>query len=103
MNQNGQLFGEASVEDVCTLDKLHELDRELKFRYRVYKRAVSDGKMSQETADRQILVMQAIRADVYKQLEAESAKIAADNDLPYYPHGKQSENNHDQAGNSRGR
>lgn len=44
-------------------DKLEAVERELAFRRRVYERRVADGKMTQQLADRQIAVFEAIAAD----------------------------------------
>lgn len=50
-------------------DKLEAVERELAFRRRVYERRVADGKMTQQLADRQIAVFEAI-ADDYDQKAA---------------------------------
>lgn len=50
-------------------DKLEAVQRELAFRRRVYERRVADGKMTQQLADRQIAVFEAI-ADDYNQKAA---------------------------------
>lgn len=39
------------------------VERELKYRRRVYGRAVADGRMKQSFADEQIAIFEAIRAD----------------------------------------
>lgn len=44
-------------------EKRAAIERELKFRRRVYARWVSDGKMTQAKADHEIAVMEAILAD----------------------------------------
>lgn len=44
-------------------EKLEAVDRELKYRRRVYPRWIEAEKMTQALADRQIAVMEAIRAD----------------------------------------
>lgn len=45
-------------------EKLRELDRELGQRRRVYPRLVAGGRMTQQASDRQIAILEAIRADV---------------------------------------
>lgn len=52
-------------------DKLDAVQRELGFRRRVYERRVGDGKMTQQLADRQIAVFEAIEADYQAQLAGE--------------------------------
>lgn len=79
------LFGEVSTDDVCTLDKLHEVERELGYRRRVYARLVMDGKMTQDMMNKRILIMTAIYNDISRVLESESQKIASDLNLPYRP------------------
>lgn len=46
--------------------KLKEIEREIKYRRWVYSRLVNEGQMRQETADKQIKIMEAI-ADDYRQ------------------------------------
>ena len=46
-----------------TEQKLEAVSREIGFRRRVYARRVGDGKMRQDQADREIAVMEAIKAD----------------------------------------
>ena len=48
-------------------DKLAAVERELKYRHRVYDRRVVEGKMTKELADRQIAIFEAIAED-YRQL-----------------------------------
>ena len=49
-----------------TLDEmLKEIERECALRRRVYPRWVGQGKISQDKADRQIEVMEAIRAELW--------------------------------------
>lgn len=43
--------------------KLAAVDRELRYRRRVYARRIGEGKMTQALADEQIGVMEAIKAD----------------------------------------
>lgn len=44
-------------------EKLNAVERELGYRRRVYPRRVSEGKMSQELADEQIALFEAIASD----------------------------------------
>ena len=44
-------------------DKLHEVEREIGQRHRVYKRLVEQGKLRKETADKQIEIMVAVAND----------------------------------------
>jgi hypothetical protein len=52
-----------SARTFTTAEKLAEIDRELKERRRVYVRLVASGKLRKADADRQLLIMLAIRAD----------------------------------------
>ena len=56
---------------ITATDKLREIDRELGQHRHVYARRVADGKMTQQAADRQIAVMEAIRADYEPQANKE--------------------------------
>lgn len=47
-------------------DKLRAVERELKYRRRVYARRVLEGKMTQALADEQISIFEAILADYQK-------------------------------------
>jgi hypothetical protein len=47
-------------------DKLEAVDREVKFRVRVYARLIAQGKMTREKADREVAIMRSI-ADDYHQ------------------------------------
>jgi len=51
------------TEDVSRSDKRACIEREIKQRRHVYPRLVSDGRMSQAFADRQIAIMESILAD----------------------------------------
>ena len=51
--------------------KLDAVERELGFRRRVYERRVADGKMTQQLADRQIAVFEAIAADYQAKVAGE--------------------------------
>lgn len=44
-------------------DKLKELDREIMQRHRVYPRLIAKGTIKRDTAQRQLAIMQAIRAE----------------------------------------
>jgi len=57
------LFPDATTLDVGRDDKIKALERELRFRRRVYARRVEIKKMSQWEADRQILIFEAILQD----------------------------------------
>ncbi len=59
------LFPPAGIFDIRLEDKTAAIDRELKLRRRVFARRVADGKMTQDFADRQILIFEAI-ADDYR-------------------------------------
>lgn len=48
---------------ITAKEKLAEIERELKYRAFVYQRRIDDGKMTRETADKQIAIMRAIRDD----------------------------------------
>lgn len=69
----GNLFPDATPEDVRTEDKIAELQRELKLRRRVYPRWVADGKLTEVVAHRQILALEAMLAD-YERLQSEESK-----------------------------
>lgn len=55
-------------------DKIKELKRELGQRARVYPRLIEAGKMTQAVMDRQIAIMEAIKADYERQAEEDAAK-----------------------------
>lgn len=57
------LFPAPNVFDVTTADKIAAIERELRYRRRVYARRVSLKKMSQDQADKQILIFEAILED----------------------------------------
>jgi hypothetical protein len=52
-------------------EKLACIERELKWRHRVYPRRVSEGKMTQHQMDREINIMEAIAADLRAVTESE--------------------------------
>ncbi len=54
-------------------EKAECAEREVKQRRRVYPRFVGDGRMTQQFADRQIEVMEAIAADYRSKADAEDA------------------------------
>ncbi len=62
MNQ-ATMFPEATPDDVRLHDKIQEIERELELRRKVYPRWVQAGKISQEQAHRQIIVLEAIYND----------------------------------------
>jgi hypothetical protein len=48
-------------------DKLDAVDREVRYRVRVYARLIEQGKMTKEKADREVAIMRAIADDYHKQ------------------------------------
>ena len=52
-------------------EKLAAVERELKYRHRVYSRMILDNKMNQEFANRQIGVFEAIAEDYREQAQKE--------------------------------
>ncbi len=56
---------------VTTADKLTCVERELKYRQRVYARLVGEGKMSQGKATLELAIMQAIIEDYRQAAEKE--------------------------------
>lgn len=48
---------------ITDADKLAEVEREIKMREKVYRWYVEQGRMTHETADRQIAIMKAIAVD----------------------------------------
>jgi hypothetical protein len=59
------------MTEFSATDKRKAITRELSFRRYVYPRRVEAKKMTQEQADQQIGVMEAIEADYKRQAEAE--------------------------------
>ena len=59
------------MTEITATDKLREINREIGQRRRVYPRLVAAEKMTQQTADRQIAIMEAIRADYEPQANKE--------------------------------
>ena len=57
------------AEMISALDKLTAVERELRYRRRVYERLVAEGKMTANTAATQIAIFEAIEAD-YRLLAA---------------------------------
>lgn len=53
-------------------DKLHCIERELKYRYRVYQRRVAAGEMTKRQADREIAIMEEIGADYREKVERDT-------------------------------
>jgi hypothetical protein len=47
-------------------EQLDAIDREIRFRRHVYPRRVAESRMSQKEADRQIALMEAVKATVAK-------------------------------------
>lgn len=46
-------------------DKLDAVDREVRYRVRVYARLIEQGKMAKEKAEREVAIMRAIAADYH--------------------------------------
>jgi hypothetical protein len=64
--QQAGLFSAAEAPAVISEEmKRDELRRELRYRYKVYPRWVAEGRMSQEAADRQTKILEAILAEGY--------------------------------------
>ena len=57
------LFPAGTYKDIRLQDKLGELVREIKLRKHVYPRLVGIGKLNCVTADKRILIMQAVLED----------------------------------------
>ncbi|MER8387250.1 hypothetical protein [Mesorhizobium sp. M0968] len=62
------------AEAFTARDKAECADREVKQRRRVYPRLVSEGRMTQQLADRQTALMEAIATDYRMVADAEEAK-----------------------------
>jgi hypothetical protein len=62
---------EAERVTFTAADKLDAVRRELGFRRRVYANRVSEGKMTQQLADRQIAVFEAIESDYAEKAQGE--------------------------------
>ncbi len=60
------LFPAATTDDVALELKLAELQREIAVRQGVYPKWVAAGKLTQEMADKRILILQAVYADLVK-------------------------------------
>lgn len=60
------MFKGPSAEDVSFLDLLACVDRELGLRAKVYPRWVKDGKLSEKTAEREMLLMRGVRSRVIR-------------------------------------
>jgi hypothetical protein len=63
------MFPAASTSDITDDVKLRELERELRYRWSVYPRWVKAGKMTQQTADKQRLILEAIVEDYRDKLQ----------------------------------
>ena len=61
------MFGEPTVNDVSLSRMILCVERELRFRERVYGRRVQVGKMTQEQADEETLVMSAVLENLLAQ------------------------------------
>jgi hypothetical protein len=60
---SGGLFGDAAPVAFSKAQKLEAVERELKYRRRVYARRVADGQMTQDFADLQIALFESIALD----------------------------------------
>lgn len=58
--------------NITAADKLQCVERELRYRHRVYGRLVERGKMTRQEADRELELMAAIAED-YREVAAEDA------------------------------
>jgi hypothetical protein len=58
-----------------TTERLAEIERELRMRYRNYPRWVAEGKMTQRDATKRIAVMEQIAAELRSQLEMEKLPL----------------------------
>ena len=63
---NGDMFPAAKTADVTLDDKIKELERELRQRWHVYPRMVTAGNLNQQTADKQILILEAVIEDLLR-------------------------------------
>jgi hypothetical protein len=63
---DSDMFPAAKTSDVTLDDKITELERELRTRWHVYPRMVEAQKMNQQTADKQILIIEAIIEDLVR-------------------------------------
>ncbi|WP_018266481.1 hypothetical protein [Methylosinus sp. LW4] len=59
------------MTEFSSSEKLKEVERELAQRRRVYPRLIDANKMSRATADRQTLILEAIRDDYRRKAEEE--------------------------------
>jgi hypothetical protein len=62
------------MAEITTRDKSNTAYREAGYRRRVYPRLVANGRMTQEKADREIAIMDAIASDYATLADAEAAK-----------------------------
>lgn len=56
---------------ISAADKMHCVQRELRYRYRVYDRLVAEGKMTAAKPTREIALMEAVAVDMRAAVEAE--------------------------------
>ena len=68
----GDMFPTATTADVTIEEKIAELERELRYRWYVYPLLVKGGKMNQQTADNQKLILQSIIDDLYQKKSGET-------------------------------
>ncbi len=60
------MFPAAKTSDVTLEDKITELERELRIRWHVYPRQIEAGNVNKQTADRRILILEAVIEDLYR-------------------------------------
>lgn len=61
-----------------TEEKLHEIEREIAMRQRVYPRWIANGKLKPEQAAKQIAILQAIAHDLRAQIAAVPGPLFGD-------------------------
>lgn len=69
----GDMFPRPTIADVTLDDKIAELERELRYRWYLYPLWVKAGKMNQQLADKQTLILQAIIDDL-NQIKSEASQ-----------------------------
>jgi len=55
------------MTDFTATEKLAAIDREVRYRVRVYTRLIAEGKLTKEKANREVAIMRAIAADYHQQ------------------------------------
>lgn len=79
------LFEDAKPADIQLVDKVRSLKREIGKRRSYYPRAVQQGKMNHATAEREIIIFEAILDDYEQQLSAEQKLVLAAKDRTKKP------------------